>query len=334
MIKIFILILFPLVVFIACNDKGAPYYVVDKIRTPAAQVYSQTTQTGQGCVAGSSLFGNTDTNIWCQQFPIRPAGTLNAAAATKVKLHFLALAPAGNPVTITLTHLKIFDLNLLNGSSGDGARGVNPSIPTTEIPLSDFGFNLNSSLSTAVQTTPMQIQTIVFDLEPPNLNALITYAQQINKFPGFVLYYNSSSPGQSYVDSGYLTFYLLPDQTDTSSWTTLNTSLSSFVTNAVLLQAQSLSSLNIPIQINSVSPSTNTAIVGNADNNISAQLTYNPSPLSFSPVQWYVSAGTMHNDRALSTSWNPQQNGNQTSVFVARDLLGGVDFKVNNYTAQ
>ncbi|MES2615743.1 MAG: hypothetical protein V4591_10040 [Bdellovibrionota bacterium] len=315
--------------FISCSDKGDPYYVVDKIRTPTAQVYSQTSQTGQGCVTG--VF---DTNTWCQQFPIRPAGTVNAASTGKVKLRFLALAPSGNPVTLTLTQLKIFDMSLVNGSSGDGARGINPSTPATAISMNDFSFNLNTSLSATVQTIPMQVQTIVFDLEPPTLNKLIHYAQQNKFFPGFVLFYEASTPNLSYVDHGYFTFYLLPDPTDTSSWATLNASLSSFVSSDVFAQAFRVSYLNTPIQINNVSPASGSTIAAEGNNNISAQLTYNPSAFSFSPVQWYVSSGTMDNDRALSTSWNPNKDGAVSSLFVARDLLGGVDYMLSNYTAQ
>ena len=321
--------------FISCSDKPTPYYVVDKIRTPTAQVYSQTPtppSSTQGCVAGSTVFYNADTSTWCQQYPVRPAGTLNAA--TSVKLRFLVLAPAGSTVTLTPTSLNIFDLGLFLGSPGNGARGINPSTPTTEIPLSDFSFSLDSTLSTTAQTTPMQIQTVVFNFTPPNLNALIAYAQVHNFFPGFVLSYSSSSPTQNYIDNGYFTFYLLPDPADTASWTTLTSGVSSFVSGAVLAQAKALSTLNIPIQISSVSPANSNAVAAQSDNNISAALTYNPSPFSFSPVQWYVSAGTINNDRAMSTSWNPNQGGGVSSVFVARDLLGGMDFSLNNYTAQ
>lgn len=317
--------------FNSCSDKPSPYYVVNKIRTPTMQFYSQTSQTGQGCISG--LY---DNNIWCQQYPIRPTGTVNAAASNKIKLRFLVLAPTGTTITLTLTSLAVFDMSLFSTSFGNGSRGINPSTPTTSIPLSDFSFNLNSSLSTVIQTTPMVVQSVVFDVAPPTLSQFISYAQTNQFLPGFVLNYTTSSSTQSYVDKGYFTFFLLPDSSDTSSWSTLTTSVSSFVSNRVLTQAQTLAKLNVPIQIASVSPSSGSTISASSNNNISGILTLNPNPNSYSPIQWYVSSGTIDkdNDRTLSTSWNPGQNGGASSVLVARDWVGGMDYKISNYTAQ
>ena len=82
-----------------------------------------------------------------------------------------------------------------------------------------------------------------------------------------------------------------------------------------------------------ISPASNSSIFGNADNPISAFYTPNPSPYSFAAGQWYVNSGEVSNDQAVTTKWNPQRMGNVSSVFVIRDLSGGVDYKVGTYSA-
>lgn len=334
MFKINYILLF-LVIFTSCSDKGSPYYVVSKVRIPVAQIFSKTSQTGQGC--GTGLI---DNNTWCQQFPMRPLGTLNAATAGNNKLKFLALAPENSPVTITLKSLKILDISTLVGSAGNGTRGFPesaircPDGVNCEIGTSALSINLNASLSSTVESSPMQIQTIVYDIEPPTLATLEAYATSIQAFPGFVLTYTATSANGSYVDNGYITFYALPEIADTSSWIALESNLSSFVNSITFRQAQLLATQNIPIQINSVSPIVNSNLIANQDNSISGNLTYNPSPNSFSPLQWYVSSGTLKNQNALSTNWNPDHSGTLTSVLVTRDLLGGSDYRVTNYTGQ
>ena len=329
----FTFLIFPAVFICACGDKADPYYVVDKVRTPLSQFYYVSATPGsQGCsYANFTPPGGTYGDQLCQQFPLRPGGNNY--------LKFLVIAPEGHIPTVTLNSVKMFDLNLLNGSSGQGARGVAPSIVAaatdiSSMALGQFGFSGAPQINN-IQHSPLEIDEVIWRITSLTQAQYAAYANQIQALPGFILSYTTSATNDGHLDSGYMTFFVLPDPAIAAgtglSWAELQARFTFTPSN--LTQAIFLSNLNVPIQINGISPASNTSINANRDNPISASFTPNPIPYSFATGQWYVNSGEVSNDQAVTTNWNPQRSGNVSSVFLMRDLSGGVDYKVGTYSA-
>jgi hypothetical protein len=326
---LFILFGFLLALAMGCKDKEDPYYVVNKVRAPLVQFYDSGILSTQGCAYSPSINPATsgNTHVWCQQFPLRYLDDSISPSPTHYGLKFLVVAPLGEVPSVTLTSLSIFDLNLLGDAAGGGARGVSPSTPRVDIPLSDFGLNVSGTLTT-VSSSGMGIYEVVFPMSSISFAQYLAYANQISALPGFILNYKVTATGDSYVDEGFMTFYTLPASLSDARWSIL--AHLSFVQR--ISQAQELSTQITPIQILGFSPASGAGISAQSNNSFCSEFTSNPlSP--YASGQWYVSSGEIDNSQAACTSWNPKKSGDVSAVFVLRDLIGGSDFYSARYSS-
>ncbi len=278
------------------GSKGNELYRLTKTRVVAAQVFRQQAQAGPGDVGCKSLPGDT-VSVYCLQYPVRPG--------TTVQVQFLLLAPSDPQAQFSLVGLQ--------------QAPVQPGALAVDIPLT--GFTKNNALSVVHQSSPVFVQSIVYDLAAPSVALTPEGAPP-------PLYYSVSYEVQSLfpVDRGFFAYHVLPEATD-PQWTALTSVLPASLT---ALLAPWLGT-NVPSVVAGVSSSAGTDVSRPTSFTLDLASS-NPSPRAKSRIQWYVTQGDLDNEHASPAEYTPQSGGGPAgAVGVIRDLIGGADWGVLNF---
>jgi hypothetical protein len=301
---------------LSCNDSKFKFYLINKLRTPVAQIWIQgTDEKKPGCENFEGV------GVLCQQFPLRPT--------SKMFLSFIVLSPEGSSApTIKLDSLKSIGSSLSSSlSSGTSATGLE-----TDVPLSQFGLENTpfAPLTKNIQTGPIRIDRVTFALETPSADIILNQAAA-GGFPNFVLRYTSTS--DAFSDNGLLSLQVFPEPQDPIWESISNLALSRGIPQEFIEKWRRDAITNTPPKLERVDPAEVVALGKDTDIEV-YHTTQDQDPNAKKRVQWFFTQGEILNEHSSKTKFKAKEGGMVGGFVMVRDLQGGVDFKAFKWTAQ
>jgi hypothetical protein len=297
---------------VGCGDEAKVLSLVEEVRVPVAQFYSESSPEEAKNRSGCETF--LDNKTYCQQYPLR--------FGKKSLIRFVTVSKLSQKPTVTVKYLQKLNLK-------PAGQSIVSSLDATKIEPSFLKVTKEPTLSKVLQEKGLRVDSQVYSLEVPSLDSFLSSR---NSFPAFNLQYIAEAAG-SPSDEGYISFYIYPDQSDETTWSELAKQAKQNGIDPKFLElTRQKAKTNTPPTIVSLSPNTG------AKNESSKELTITLSPQdkdaqAKSRIQWFVSSGELSLQRSKVTKWSKVSESEDSGVFVMlRDLQGGIDFKYASYS--
>ena len=334
---------------LGCNNDPSPYYVVAEVRTPVLQLLQKASDTNtdparKDCLTldtgSSSAEGNSGTTeIWCQQYPVRPDAAL--------LLKFVVMSPPGPDLTVSFDRLsRLAGLSSQLNSGGVARIGSSDNSNALPEDLTAYEISEVSALRKTVLEEPLKVQEYYYSIKLPSAETLFSDFQTKGALPAYSLQYSvkAAATVNHRSDQGFVSFYVFPDPQSRVFQALLDGLLNRPAATDSADQPPALSqddidrlkkqaTSNTPPEILSFTPNGGT-LPAKAETRLEILLGPDNDDDARSRVLWFVNSGKLSNNKSKRPNWKPESSGKGAAFVMVRDLQGGSDYEIKTFDVE